>query len=310
MGLTATVIMVAFRYNARIVVRGWNLMSIFYVNGEYVSEEQAMLNARDLSILRGYGAFDFLRTYGGQPFRLDKNIARLRRSCELLELDMAWSDAEIHAIVLETLRRNTSNGTEYNIRLVVTGGISSDNITPDGEPSLLVLVQPAKLPPVTWYENGVKVITVSNDRLMPESKSIMYTPAIIAQKQARKAGGVEALYKDDMDNVLEGTTVNVFALVGNKLITPPADGRILPGITRMTILEFASEFYTIEERDLPYSELLAADEVFITAANKQIVPVVNVDDQMIADGKVGEGTQHIMALFAEITAKRAEGIKI
>ena len=285
-------------------------MSIFYVNGAYLSEEQAMLNARDLAILRGYGAFDFLRTYGGQPFRLDKNIARLRRSCELLELDLAWNDAEIHEIVLETLRRNASNGTEYNIRLVVTGGISSDNITPDGEPSLLVLVQPAKLPPATWYEDGVKVITVTTDRLVPESKSIMYTPAIIAQKQARKAGAVEALYKDDADNVLEGTTVNVFALVGNKLITPPADGRILPGITRMTILEFAQEHYTIEERNLPYRELLAADEVFITAANKQIVPVVNVDEHTIGDGRVGEGTQHIMALFAEITARRAEGIKI
>jgi branched-chain amino acid aminotransferase len=285
-------------------------MSVFYINGEYVTEDAATLNVRDLSILRGYGAFDFLRTYGGQPFRLDKNIERLRRSCELLELEVPWSNDEIYAIVLETLRLNLHEGDEFNIRLIVTGGVSSDNITPDGEPSLIVLIQPAKLPPATWYENGVKVITVQSDRILPASKSIMYTPAIVAQKQARKVGGVEALYKDARDNVLEGTTVNVFAIVGNTLITPPADGRILPGITRMTILDLAREYYTIEERDLPYSELLAADEVFITAANKQVVPVVTVDDHTISDGKVGEGTQHIMALFAELTAKRAEGLKI
>jgi branched-chain amino acid aminotransferase len=285
-------------------------MSIFYINGEYVTEDAATLNVRDLSILRGYGAFDFLRTYGGQPFRLDKNIERLRRSCELLELEVPWSNDEIFAIVQETLRLNQHESDEFNIRLIVTGGVSSDNITPDGEPSLIVLIQPAKLPPATWYENGVKVITVHSDRILPASKSIMYTPAIVAQKQARKVGGVEALYKDARDNVLEGTTVNVFAIVGNTLITPPADGRILPGITRMTILDLAREYYTIEERDLPYSELLAADEVFITAANKQVVPVVTVDDHTIADGKVGEGTQHIMALFAELTAKRAEGLKI
>jgi branched-chain amino acid aminotransferase len=285
-------------------------MSVFYINGEYVTEDAATLNVRDLSILRGYGAFDFLRTYGGQPFRLDKNIERLRCSCELLELEVPWSNDEIHTIVLETLRLNQHESDEFNIRLIVTGGVSSDNITPDGEPSLIVLIQPAKLPPATWYENGVKVITVHSDRILPASKSIMYTPAIVAQKQARKVGGVEALYKDARDNVLEGTTVNVFAIVGNTLITPPADGRILPGITRMTILDLAREHYTIEERDLPYSELLVADEVFITAANKQVVPVVTVDDHTIADGKVGEGTQHIMALFAELTAKRAEGLKI
>jgi branched-chain amino acid aminotransferase len=285
-------------------------MSVFYINGEYVTEDAATLNVRDLSILRGYGAFDFLRTYGGQPFRLDKNIERLRRSCELLELEVPWSNDEIHAIVLETLRLNQHESDEFNIRLIVTGGVSSDNITPDGEPSLIVLIQPAKLPPATWYEIGVKVITVHSDRILPASKSIMYTPAIVAQKQARKVGGVEALYKDARDNVLEGTTVNVFAIVGNTLITPPTDGRILPGITRMTILDLAREYYTIEERDLPYNELLAADEVFITAANKQVVPVVTVDDHTIADGKVGEGTQHIMALFAALTAKRAEGLKI
>jgi branched-chain amino acid aminotransferase len=285
-------------------------MSIFYINGKYVAEDSAVLNVRDLSILRGYGAFDFLRTYGGLPFRLDKNIERLRHSCDVLELDMPWSNEEVYEIVMETLLRNQHESDEFNIRLVVTGGVSSDNITPDGEPSLLVLIQPAKPLPATWYENGVKVVTVSNERVLPQSKSIMYTPAIIAQKQARKAGGVEALYKDEQGNVLEGTTVNVFAVIGNKLITPPADGRILSGITRMTILELAREHYTIEQRDLPYSELIAADEVFITAANKQIVPVVTVDDHTIADGKVGEGTQHIMALFAELTAKRAEGLKI
>ena len=109
-------------------------MSIFYINGDYVSEENAVLNARDLSILRGYGAFDFLRTYGKQPFRLDKNIARLRRSCELLELEVPWSDEEITAIVDETIQRNIDEGDEFNIRLVVTGGVSSDNITPDGDP--------------------------------------------------------------------------------------------------------------------------------------------------------------------------------
>jgi len=75
-------------------------MSIFYINGQYIPEEEARIPARDLSILRGYGAFDYLRTYGQQPFRIRKNIARLRRSCEILELDLHWSDDELQDIAL------------------------------------------------------------------------------------------------------------------------------------------------------------------------------------------------------------------
>lgn len=282
-------------------------MSIFYINGEYVNEEDANVPARDLAVLRGYGAFDFLRTYGGKPFRLYKNIGRLRRSCEIIELDFPWTDDEVTAIVDETIKRNADESDEFNIRLVVTGGVSSDNITPDGDPSLLVMVQPLKPLPDWWYTDGVKVITVDTNRVFPKAKSIIYTPAIIAQKRAKAAGGVEALYLDDDNNVTEGTTTNIFAIYGNKIITPE-EGNLLPGITRKTVIDLIKQSgMELEIRALPYEELLQADEMFITAANKQLVPVVTVDDATIGDGKVGEGTQHIMALFKALTEKRAAG---
>lgn len=285
-------------------------MSIFYINGNYVNEEDANVPARDLAVLRGYGAFDFLRTYGGKPFRLNKNIGRLRRSCEIIELDFPWTDEEVSDIVDETIKRNADESDEFNIRLVVTGGVSSDNITPDGESTLLVMVQPLKPLPDWWYNKGVKVVTVDVGRVFPKAKSIIYTPAIIAQKRAKAAGGVEALYTDEENNVTEGTTTNVFAIYGNTIITPE-EGNLLPGITRKTVIDLIKESgMTLEIRALPYDELLQADEMFITAANKQIVPVVTVDDTTIGDGKVGEGTQHIMALFKAFTEKRAAGTLI
>ena len=282
-------------------------MSIFYINGAFVDEADASVPARDLAVLRGYGAFDFLRTYGGKPFRLNKNIGRLRRSCEIIELEFPWTDEEITAIVDETIQHNAQDSDEFNIRLVVTGGISSDNITPDGDPSLIVMVQPLKPLPATWYDDGVKVITVETGRLYPKAKSIIYTAAIIAQKRAKKAGGVEALYLDEDNNVTEGTTTNVFAIYGDTIVTPE-EGNLLPGITRKTVIDLIKGAgIKLEIRNLPLEELLKADEVFITAANKQIVPVVTVDDTTIGDGKVGEGTQHVMSLFKALTEKRASG---
>lgn len=285
-------------------------MTIFYVNGAYLPEADAALPVRDLAVLRGYGAFDFLRTYGGRPFRLARNIARLRRSCELIELEIPWSDQEIVEIVEETLRHNAGFASEFNIRLVITGGVSSDNLIPDGDPSLLVLVQPLKEPPRWWYENGVKVVTVDLERLIPDAKSIMYTPAIMAQKRARQQQAVEALYRTEDGRVLEGTTTNLFAFFGSTLVTPPTTGHILPGVTRTTVLELAEPHYALEIRDIRYEELLHADEVFITAANKQVVPVVRVDDTSISSGQPGAGTRHLMSLFQELTMRRAAGVEV
>lgn len=284
-------------------------MSIFYVNGAYLPEEDAKISVRDLAVLRGFGAFDYLRTYGQHPFRLAKNLARLRRSCEILELSYPWSDEQLRDIVLETLKRNIELGEseEYSIRLVVSGGISPSNITPEGEPTLIVLVQPFTPLPSEIYTTGAKIITVALSRLYPDAKSTLYTPAILGQRRAKEQGAVEALYTDDAGNILEATTSNIFAFFGNTLVTPPTSNQILPGITRMTTLEIADAHFDVQVRDLPYADLLNADEVFITSANKEVLPIVQIDDAKIGDGFVGEGTQQLMASFRDITRRRAEG---
>ncbi|MFQ3660004.1 MAG: aminotransferase class IV, partial [Anaerolineae bacterium] len=135
-------------------------MSVYYVNGQFVPSNEAVIPAADLAVLRGFGAFDFLRTYGGRPFRLKDNIARLRRSCDIIELALPYTDEQIYDIVMQTLETNRHLSDEFNIRLVVTGGISPDNITPTGESNLIVMVTPLQPPPAHWYTDGVKVIIV------------------------------------------------------------------------------------------------------------------------------------------------------
>ncbi len=280
-------------------------MSVYYVNGQFVPSNEAVIPASDLAVLRGFGAFDFLRTYGGRPFRLKDNIARLRRSCDIIELALPYTDEQIYDIVMQTLEVNRHLSDEFNIRLVVTGGVSPDNITPTGESNLIVMVTPLQPLPAHWYTDGVKAIIVDIERIFPDSKSTNYIPAIIAQKRAREQGAVEALYQRN-GRILEGTTTNVFAFFGDELVTPAAG--ILPGITRQTILELAEPHYPITIRELPVAEFLRADEVFITAANKQVVPVVQVDETVFSGGQPGPRTQHIMALFHERTQAVANAV--
>ncbi|MBI9083125.1 MAG: aminotransferase class IV [Desulfobacterales bacterium] len=277
-------------------------MDIYYVDGTFVAADEAVVPVNDLALLRGYGVFDLIRTYNGKPFFLQAHIDRLIHSAGEIGLRLPWSADELTAIVLETLRRNAH--PEANLRVVVTGGPSPDFMTPQGKPRLLVLVTPIPKLPAQWYSEGVPIVTVVVERYKPGAKSINYIPATIALKTAREKGAIEALYIDREGFVLEGTTSNIFAFFGDRLITP---GRgILSGITRQVVLDIAGRHYAIDIRDLSLEEMLAADEIFITGTNKGLVPVVQVDDRAIGDGRPGNRTRTIMAEMEKYTAGYTE----
>lgn len=266
-------------------------MQTYYVDGKFVPADQAAIPVDDLAILRGFGVFDLLRTYGGKPFFLHEHVDRLINSAAEVQLAIPWSREEIIHIVLQTLEKNDI--PEANIRIVVTGGSSPDFITPQGRPRLLVLVSPIPTLPEWWYSRGVKIITMLSTRSIPGAKSIDYIPATLALKKAKAAQAVEAVYVDLDQRVLEGTTSNIFAFVGDRLVTPGKE--ILSGITRKVILELAEPLFKIDVRDLRTEELLKAREVFITGTNKGLVPVIQVNDTRIADGRPGSDTRKLMA---------------
>lgn len=275
--------------------------NVYYVDGAFVTADDAQIPVTDLAILRGYGIFDFMRTYHGQPFHLDSHLDRLYRSADAISLHMPWSRDEVKEIVLQTLARNDhAESTEFNVRIIVTGGDSPDFITPGHDPRLIVLVTPSHPPADHYYINGAKIITVSESRYLPNAKSLNYIPAIRALRIAREKDAIEAIYVNPTSHALEGTTTNLFAFFGDTLVTPEDDA-ILPGITRGVVLELATGHYPINIRDLHVTDLYSADEVFITASNKQVMPVVQVDDRRIGDGKPGRRTRHLMTLFGELT---------
>jgi branched-chain amino acid aminotransferase len=140
---------------------------------------------------------------------------------------------------------------------------------------------------------------------MPGAKSTNYITAIYALQMAKKKGGVEALYVDSHDRILECTTSNFFFFKAGKLVTSDQD--ILPGVTRDVILKLAADHFEIETRDIDRSELNEMDEAFITASNKEVAPVVMINDLQIGGGQVGENTKKIMQLFRDYTKAYGEG---
>ena len=285
---------------------------IFYVNGKFVSEDQASLPANDLGIVRGYGVFDVLRTYQRIPFKLIEHVERLKSSAASLQIDTPWSVEELEALANDTLKRNYEAMPELGdvtIRFVVTGGPSDNCFTPHQTPSLMIMIAPVASKDALLYETGARVISVSLDRFMPTVKSLNYIGAILAMKEATQSGAVEAIYQTADGLVTEGTRTSFFVVRNNQLLT--AQSAVLNGITRNIVMELAATLMPVLQQDVRYDELSSVDEAILVGTTKEVLPIVQVDDIVIGDGRPGPVTRQLMALFdAHVAAVTAPAVSV
>jgi branched-chain amino acid aminotransferase len=267
---------------------------IYYINGNYVPEGEAKLSVFDLSILRGFGVFDYLRTYKKRPFHLWDHLERLNYSAENLRLKIPCSLAEIAKIIDSLIELNQIE--EAGIKIIVTGGVSTDQFTPQTA-SLIVLVFALTKYPKHFYTKGVSAITTSLTRSFPKLKTTQYIPAIVTLHDHQAE---EAIYLNQARELLEATTSNFFCFKKNTLYTCNSD-EILLGVTREIVLKLAAQRFPIQLRPITYEELSTIDEAFITASNKEIMPLIKIDHHQIGTGEVGVRTKEMIQAFREYT---------
>ena len=266
-----------------------------FLNGAFVPLSEAAISVYDIGILRGYGIYEAFCTYGGKPFMLNDHLARFRRSAEGLSLHIPMSDNEIEDAVLELIRRNGYQ--EAILRFILTGGQALGGIEyNETKPTFYMLAEEFVHLPESTFENGSSLITAEHQRQLPQWKTIDYIEAVKLQKKRAEAGAIEILYHVG-GQVLEGATSNVFIVKDGVLITP--SDNVLHGITRNATITAAKPHFETEERDITLSELLAADEVFITSSFKEVVPIVKVDGAAIGSGAVGPVAKEVLRLFRE-----------
>lgn len=270
--------------------------ALWYVGGQWVHPNEAALSVNDIAVLRGYSVFESLRTYDRRPFHLDEHLNRLYYSAELIEMAIPWPREHIGDMVREIIERNTY--WHAAIRLLVTGGESEDGILPSAPPELIVMITPLGERDMERFAKGYKLITSALQRVSPEAKTTNYIAAVRALKEAALRGANDALFVNEQGHVLEATRSNFFIFLGDTLVTP-REG-VLIGITRNVVLELARGRFAIEERPILMTELLAADEAFITSSSREITPVVQIDERAIADGKSGPRTYELEQRFIEM----------
>ncbi len=264
-----------------------------FQNGKIVPLSEAFISPDDVGFLRGYGVFEVLRTYNSKPFLVDWHLDRFESSAEMLDIEKIPSRQEINNH-LEELTELFS-GNEVSLRIIATGGRTQDSFTPNREePTFLIIAEEFVDLDSRVYQEGVTLYSVEYKRSLPEAKTLNYILPIKIKTEKEKEGFFDILYRSD-GLVLESSTSSFFIVKDGKIIT--ADKDILKGITRRFLIKIAD--LPVEERPVRFEEITSADEAFLTATNKEIVPVVGVDEIKIGDGKVGVITQRLMKLFKD-----------
>ena len=273
------------------------MKSFCYVNGEVQSTSDSVIGISDFALQRGYGVFDFGRTYNGKLFHFDDNIERFRRSAFELHLKPPISDQEIRELAVELIEE--SDLKTPSIRLILTGGYSYSSPLLE-HPNFIIIAEELPTYPSEVYSHGAKIITVDFQRELPHVKSLNYLNAVRLEPLKREKKAFDILYHSQ-NGVTECPRNNFFAFLGDTLVTPC--DYVLHGITRKLILKLAANQFPIEQRMISLEELQAADEAFVTSTSKRIVPISRIDDMEIGKGTVGERTKAIMRLFDEYTAE-------
>lgn len=265
-----------------------------YLNGKFVEESNFLISPRDLGFTRGYGVFEYIRTYNGKPFKISEHINRLLHSAELIKLKHDFSYEKIEWIILELLKLN-NDSQEKSIRVHLSGGVSN-SMHQINEATILVFMDPFKPKDSGIYKNGVILNTVKYERDVPRSKNVNYIEGVIQTQVNREKGFFEPLYYSD-DQVFETSNSNIF-VVKNEIIYTPKN-KVFLGTARGVVVNDLKSFFDIREQDIKLDFLLDADEVFLASGGKQIAPVVMVDSYKISDGKVGPVTLNVLEKYRE-----------
>jgi branched-subunit amino acid aminotransferase/4-amino-4-deoxychorismate lyase len=257
----------------------------FAVNGRIVPAAEASVSVLDLGFLRGVGAFETFRTYDGHPHALAEHLRRIWESAESFGQKAFFDEAAVRHVVREIHQR--SGHAELRVNMVVTPGSHGDGVFGTvGEPTWVVIARDVHAPPETSYELGVTAVTFQASRHLPTLKTTSYLSGRKGLELAAKTGAHEAFYVDESGYVTEGVTSNVLIRVGNRVMTPVVD--CLPGITKAGVKPIAESLglHWYECR-ITRDDVYTADEVWITSAVREVLPIVRVDDRTIADGRVG-----------------------
>ena len=272
-----------------------------FLNDKLVDVAQAHIPVTDSGLLYGAGLFETMRSHNGVVFRLADHLDRLFQSAAKLSINHDYDGKFLTDSVYELLTANEL--TESRLRLTLTNGPIAGSAG-ESRPTLLITAAPLQLYPAECYRTGVMVVLCpyrqnTNDPICGH-KTTNYYPRLLALTLARQQQAAEALWFTNDNRLAEGCVSNIFLVKDSVLHTPSLGTPVLPGVARKAVCWIAErESIKLIEKDLHISDVLEADEVFLTNVVMEVMPVVQVEKHRIGPGRVGPVTEGLRRRFTE-----------
>ena len=261
---------------------------IVYLNGEYVRLRDAKVSVLDRGFIFGDGVYDVVPAYGGKPFRMDAHLARLERSMAAIGIRCDLRKSDWEEIVAGLISR--SGLGECVVYIQVTRGVAKrDHAFPEGtEPTLFAMVSPFKRPDPRLRDEGLSAISVQDLRwLRCDIKSVSLLGNVLARQQAIEAGVDDVVQFRD-GYLTEGSAANIWVVKQGELLAPPRGPLILEGIRYGVMEELARESEVpFHARPVSEAEVDSADELLLTSATKEVLPITRYNHRPVGDGRPG-----------------------
>jgi len=267
------------------------MSQIIYLNGEYINRDDAKISIMDRGFLFGDGVYELLPIYKSKPFLVDKHLKRLSSSLKLIGMSKDCEVVEnLEEIMYELISKNQYVDHFFYVHITRGYQPSRNHIYPkDIQHTVLVMGEEYKVFSREKLGNGFKGCLREDFRWMKSNiKSISLLGNVLLKNYAAQNGFYETLLIRNK-KLTEGSASNIFVVKNGQVMTPNLGVELLPGVTRDLLIElFRDNNINVIETDVTEDDLLSSEEVWCTSSTNYCVPITEIDNKIIGDGKVGD----------------------
>lgn len=277
--------------------------TIIYLNGDFIPGNQAFISPDDRGFHFADGIYEVIKYYRGKSFCFVDHISRLKRSVTAVKIRFTAFD-QLEELCHEMIRFNKMENEFAGIYLQITRGVCPRmHRFPDETVKPTVYMNAYPLPPfINELKHGIKVILREDIRWHRcDIKTVMLLPNSMMFQEALDSGARECFFIRE-GRFTESTHSNVFGVKGGAVYTHPDSNLVLPGITKKIILRICKKT-GIPARETPIQadDYVSYDEFFISGTGSEVMPVIQIEDTLIGNGKPGPVTRRIQQEFLRMT---------
>jgi len=271
-----------------------------YLNGQFLPIEEAKISVLDRGFIYGDGVYELIPVYHRQPFRMPQHLRRLQHSLDGIRLANPHTNGEWEALIRDLIAKQPFD--DQGVYFQVTRGVAKrDHAFPkDTPPTVFMMSNPLPTPSAEQVAKGVAVVTAEDNRWRRcDLKTISLVGNVLMRQLAADVGALETvMFRDGF--LTEASASNVLVVIDGRIVVPPKDNLILPGITYDAAIEFAADAgIPCEVRPVPRAEALGADEMWLSSSTKEVLAITTVDGKPFGGGVPGPLFRKMHALFQQ-----------